>query len=56
MNDWAKMINKLMEYGYDEKQALELAKEIQHNLDGYTKQESRIEEIRRVMSRVRTRN
>jgi hypothetical protein len=56
MNDWAKMINKFMEFGYNEKEALELAKEIQINLDGYTKQESRIEEIRKVVSRVRARN
>jgi hypothetical protein len=56
MNDWAKMINKLMEFGYNEKEALELAKEIQNNLDGYTKQESKIEEIRKVVSRVRARH
>ncbi len=56
MNEWARMINKLMEFGYNEKEALELAKEIQANLDGYTKQESRIEEIRKVVSRVRARN
>ena len=56
MSDLAKVVNKLMEFGYTDTQALQLAKEIQNNLNGYTKQESRIEEIRRVVSRVRARN
>jgi hypothetical protein len=56
MSDLVKVVNKLMEYGYTDTQALELAKEIESNLNGYTKQQSRIEEIRRVVSRVRTRN
>lgn len=56
MSDLAKVVNKLMEFGYTDQQALELAKEIQNNLDGYTKQESKIEEIRKVVSRVRARH
>ena len=56
MSDIAKVVNKLMEFGYTDVQALELAKEIQANLDGYTKQLSKIEEIRKVVTRVRARN
>lgn len=56
MSDLAKVVNKLMEFGYTDKQALELAKEIAHNLNGYIKQQSRIEEIRKVVSRVRARH
>jgi 2-phosphoglycerate kinase len=56
MSDIAKVVNKLMEFGYTDTQALELAKEIKANLDGHTKQLTKIEEIRKVVSRVRTRN
>jgi hypothetical protein len=56
MSDLAKVVNKLMEFGYTDTQALELAKEITDNLNGYSKQQSRIEEIRKVVSRVRARN
>jgi hypothetical protein len=56
MSDLAKVVNKLMEFGYTDQQALELAKEIETNLNGYTKQQSKIEEIRKVVSRVRARH
>jgi 2-phosphoglycerate kinase len=56
MSDLAKTVNKLMEFGYSDTEALQLAKEIQENLDGYTKQLTKIEEIRKVVSRVRARN
>ena len=56
MSDIIKVINKLKEFGYTEAEAIKIAKEVRENLDGYTKQESKIEEIRRVVSRVRARN
>ena len=56
MSDIPKVINKLMEFGYTDVQALELAKEIEANLNGHIKQLSKIEEIRKVVSRVRARN
>jgi hypothetical protein len=56
MSDLTKTVNKLMEFGYTDTEALELAKEIKANLDGHTKQMTKIEEIRKVVSRVRARN
>lgn len=56
MSDLAKMTNKLMEFGYTDRQALELAKEIESNLNKHIHRETRIEEIRKVVSRVRARN
>jgi uncharacterized protein YoaH (UPF0181 family) len=56
MTDLEKTINKLMEFGYTYQEAIELAKEIQANLNGYNKQQTKIEEIRKVVSRVRARN
>ena len=56
MSDLTKTVNKLMEFGYTDTEALELAKEIKANLDGHTKQITKIEEIRKVVSRVRARN
>jgi hypothetical protein len=56
MSDLTRTVNKLMEFGYTDTEALELAKEIKANLDGHTKQITKIEEIRKVVSRVRARN
>jgi hypothetical protein len=56
MSDITKVVNKLMEFGYTDTQALKIAKEIESNLNGYTRQLTKIEEIRKVVTRVRTRN
>ena len=56
MSDITKIVNNLMEFGYTNTQALELAIEIEANLNGYTKELTKIGEIRKVVSRVRTRN
>jgi hypothetical protein len=56
MSDLTQTVNKLMEFGYTDAEALQLAKEIKANLDGHTKQLTKIEEIRKVVSRVRARN
>jgi 2-phosphoglycerate kinase len=56
MSDITLIANKLMEFGYTDTQAYKLAIEIQANLDGHTEELTKIGEIRKVVSRVRTRN